>query len=116
MNWLLVSTIFCICASSILVLIYGATLVQVLLGSRYKFVIKLLVMILFCNVFIILINWSYFVMRDDYSMLPWFSLLAVSTIGRDICFNISHWIFAFEYFSIARFMPYVIKGELYPER
>ena len=65
MDWLLISTVFCICASSILVLMYGATLVQVLMGSRYKFVIKLLVMLLLCNVFIILLNWSYYVLVRD---------------------------------------------------
>lgn len=43
-------------------------------------------------------------------------MLSIFVILRDVTFNVSHWMFSFEYFSIARFMPYAIKDQEYPEK
>jgi hypothetical protein len=34
---------------------------------------------------------------------------------KDTCFNLSHWFFAYKYYSTARRTPYAIAGEVVPE-
>lgn len=33
---------------------------------------------------------------------------------RDATFNVAHWLFAFEYYTISRFMPFVVEGQQIP--
>ena len=43
------------------------------------------------------------------------TLNSSSTFIRDSTFNVSHWIFAMEYFSISRVMPFVVKQTPVPD-
>jgi hypothetical protein len=40
----------------------------------------------------------------------------IAGMMRDGCFNVSHWIFAYEYYSSAVAMPFIFTREELPER
>ena len=104
--------------SSIIILMYIATLIKVCRGSKYKFVIRLLILLIVSNLCLLLSEWSFYEYKTrTFVGVPWFwiSLSAISSFTLLVCFNISRWIFAFEYYSISRFMPYVLKDEDLPE-
>jgi hypothetical protein len=113
-----VDTWFAVALSGILVLLYGATLIKVCRGSKYKFVITLLVLLLLSNLSIFPYMGSFYeLITKSFSNVPWFWITLDSFCGFTLlaCFNAAHWIFAFEYYSIARFMPFVLKGQDLPE-
>ena len=107
-----------VAASGLLIMLYGATLVKACRGSKYKFVVKLLILLILSNVALILNYLSYYWwFQTDFSnrAIVWISLLSISGFLLIACFNLSYWMFAFEYYSIARFMPFVLKGQDLPE-
>ena len=104
--------------SSIMILMYIATLIKVCKGSKYKFVIKLLILLIVSNICLLVSEWSFYVYQTrTFVGVPWFwiSLSAISSFILLVCFNLSRWIFAFEYYSISRFMPYVLNDRDLPE-
>ena len=106
---------------SVLVLLYVTTLIKVCIGSKYQFVIKLLVLLIFSNIGLAFDQFGDYKFelfrRNLTGNDPIFciSIIFISGLIYNVCFNVSHWIFAFEYYSIARFMPYVFKGQGLPE-
>jgi hypothetical protein len=104
--------------SSIMIMMYLTTLIKVCRGSKYKFVIKLLILLIVSNICLLVSDWSFYIYKTrTFVGIPWFwiSLSAISSFILLVCFNLSRWIFAFEYYSISRFMPYVLKGQDLPE-
>ena len=98
----------------ILIALYAATLGKVIMGSKFTFVIKLLVMMIVSNFAVIMViaaDQHLFRSSSDTSINYnfWACVQSIFVILRDVTFNVSHWMFSFEYFSIARFMPYAIR-------
>ena len=114
-TWLTVAT------SSILCVLYGTTFIKVCKGSKYQFVIKLLVLLIVSNISLAIDQFGFyeFVWKNykqpEKPHIFLISLIFVSGFVYDACFNVSHWIFAFEYYKIAQLMPYVLKGQILPE-
>ena len=107
-----------IALSGVLILLYGATLIKVCRGSKYTFVIKLLVLLLLSNISQFFKSWSFYqLITGVFNNVPyfWLALLSISGFITAACFNIAHWIFAYEYYSISHFMPFVLKGQDLPE-
>jgi hypothetical protein len=48
--------------------------------------------------------------------MSWPATICVSYIIFAISFGVAHWLFAFEYFSIAKLMPRALKGEMITEQ
>ena len=99
---------------ALLVLVYCATLIKVLTGSRYKFVIKLVCMLMISNVCSVI---PYYLAKHWYlfsgvvlNLLFFFA----RTIGTT-CFNIAMWMFAFEYYSMSRKTPFLLKNFKVPK-
>ena len=58
-----VDTYLPIAVSGILILLYGATLIKVCGGSKYKFVIQLLILLILSNIGLLLYKWSFYEME-----------------------------------------------------
>ena len=112
-------TWFAVGTSSVLILLFAATLIKVCNGSKYDFFIKLLVLLLISNVSQILYSYSFFQLVKgafgDEIPFFWISMRSVSAFILFTCFNVSHWMFAFLYYKIARLMPFVLKEQVVPE-
>ena len=44
----------------------------------------------------------------------WILVQCIMSFIRDACFSVSHWLFAFEYFTIQIITPYILKGQTVP--
>lgn len=45
-----------------------------------------------------------------FKSIGWVWVQCCAEFVRDATFNVSHWLFAFEYYTISRFMPFVVEG------
>jgi hypothetical protein len=110
-------------ASGILILMYGTTFIKVWKGSKYSFFIKLLVLLIVSNISQIPYSYSFYKLNTPpyitppYINLPyiWITLRSISGFFLLASFNVSHWIFAFLYYKIARLMTFVLKEQVVPE-
>jgi hypothetical protein len=104
--------------SGLLVLMYAVTLIRVFSGRRFSFVVKLIVLLIFSNMAAIsATSANYEFTQHDQTTKDvnlWIYIQSVSSAIRDTCFNVSHWMFAFEYYSISRYMPFLLM-KLSPE-
>ena len=99
----------------VLVGCYTATLVWVKNGSRYPFVMFLILMLIasnICSIFVVwcdqkIWEWDNGVSIDHIYLWNWF--VCIMAVTRDVTFNVSHWMLAFEYLKIAKFMPITFK-------
>lgn len=48
----------------------------------------------------------------DSTNSAWMGVSAIALTIYYSCFSVAHWLFAFEYYSIAKFMPLALKGIL----
>ena len=94
--------------SSILLAIYSANLVRVYRGSKHKFVKKLIVLLMLYNVGG-LVHQGLLGFLEKYGsdlskiqVLGTLSAESPAIILEYSCFNVSHWMFAFKYYQIAR--------------
>ena len=112
----------CILAA-ILAVVYVLILCRIKRGTNYTFVIRLITLLLLSNVALIaqILIWQYMqsnwavgsnTVRQDFVLVA----QSVAEFIRDFCFNTAHWIFAFEYYTISKTMPYVLRGEDIPEK
>lgn len=53
---------------------------------------------------------------NDNFPIFWILMIVINGFIQVACFNVSHWMFAFLYYKISRFMPYVLKGQVFPEK
>ena len=100
---------------ALLLLIYSATFVRVYCGSRYRFILKLIIMLWIASFTALLqhfINLGY--KNKIYSWPVYGILFYTNQTTQYTCYNLSHWMFAFEYWSIARKTPYTLANRKVP--
>ena len=104
--------------SIILLVIYSATLYRVLTGSKFQLVIRLIVLLMLYNIGSPAHQWLvYYYLKflnkrtsadpnnQDYDHAKLNALLSAEFIAIIIeygCYGVSHWMFAFQYYQIAR--------------
>ena len=106
----------------LLIFCYSITLTKNICGSRFAFVMKILVMLLVCNICELIIIVADRKQKEAYETLQTSNIIlwgcwieGVATFFKYATFNVAHWIFAFEYFSIARTIPFVIRARQVPD-
>ena len=103
-----------ICAG-ILLLLYSATLYKVITTTKFKLVVMLLCLLIVSTVaeFVVLKADSKLVETEHQTLLK--SLQSAFFFIRDATFNLAYWLFAWQYFTIARNTPYLLKQQTPPE-
>jgi hypothetical protein len=100
--------------SLLLIPIYVVVLSKAKNGTNYKFVTGIIWLLILSNIGQIL-----FLASNYFAASYWFNLcvivvLSISKSVQDATFNVAHWLFAMEYYSISRSMPYVVKQQPVP--
>jgi magnesium-transporting ATPase (P-type) len=93
----------------VLIGMYFTTLLHTCAGSKYKFVINLLVMLILSNIatmFVVYTNWKLFYVQDQKEGFVW--LLAVAVGVQDVMFNVSHFVLAQKYREISNKVPQLL--------
>ena len=96
--------------SSVLLVIYSANLVRVYRGSNHKFVKSMIVLLMLTNVGVIvhqglvkeLNNSAVSNPNKNPVLIGTLTAEAIAVIVECGCFNVSHWMFGFQYYQIAR--------------
>ena len=94
---------------AILVIMFSVTLCRVLMIRKFTFVIKLITLLIICDLF-----WTVYAfssakqLQTEEELDFWIWTQAITYIISDTCFTVSHWMFAFEYYSISRYMPFLL--------
>jgi hypothetical protein len=107
-------------SSGLLILLYAMTLCKVILGSRHKMLIQLLIMLALNNIGVIAdCEINRIIVRHNNEGSPTSKQVDLgqflSTQVRDISFNLAHWLFAFEYYAISKLIPFVLQHRSLPE-
>ena len=114
--------IFNIVCSCLMILIYVVTLCKVNQGTNYTFVTTLIVLLLLSNIANIVLTSvgkltiDYTENEGDLNIFFWVWVQGGSTFVANSSMIVAYWIFAFEYYSIARMMPFAINGSAMPEQ
>lgn len=107
-------TVFTVCVvvgNATLLAAYGATLWRLKEGTKYPLFIRLVELLLFACVTSILVAVGNFILVKGISdSVFWISLEGVSSFVYEASFGSAHWLFAFEYFGIAKIMPLALQG------
>lgn len=106
-------------ASSLLILLFGATFIRVWVGSHYRLVMGIVSLLFFANVMYLVncIGISAFLdipahaYNNGDSQIEWNCEISIGQSIGDLCFSEAQWMLAFFFFKIARNMPRVINGE-----
>ena len=89
-----------------------ATLIRVCRGRKFTFVVKLIVLLMLSSVAVIsgsISNYEEFEAAQLATNTTfWLWMSGLSYAVHDASFNVAHWMFAFEYYSISRYMPYLL--------
>ena len=97
-------------------IIQSATLVRVIQGSKHKFVIKILAMLISYNLTQLAGEGIYInAAKTDFSYKKWEIAKVFDALGY-LLFSISHWMFAFKYYTMSRQSPYKIAKKEVPQR
>ena len=112
----LIDTVLASGLGLILIILYTVALDKVLRNSKLSNVIQLLILLIVSNLALISSYFAYYKYESNYwntasIEMDWVVIQAISAFIRDVCFNIAHWLFAFEYFSTANIMPFIIRDE-----
>ena len=87
------------------------TLAKLIQSGRYKVFATITVLFIISN--LSMIFYSIFTKNMTTSSAPWMtSTFYVIMLG---CENIGHWMFSYEYFNMARIIPFVLNGVAPPE-
>ena len=93
---------------------YVIVLVLMCKGTRYKLFMAIIILLMMAATFSILnsvaIEEFDKVVSQDGDFMPWGSVIAFATFGGSCFYGVSSWLFAFEYFSIAKTMPLALNG------
>jgi hypothetical protein len=95
--------IILIVLATLLIILYGATLIKVCMGSRYRLVIVLIILLICSNIGTLtnaLLTAPTFEQSKQDPMpvsLTTNILLAVTYFVMEVCFAVAHWIFAARY-------------------
>ena len=99
----------------IALVIESATLLRVLRGSKHRFVIKILSMLVGYNLAYLARETVYINMvKTVYFSAKKLEILFCLDATALLLFNVSHWMFAFKYFSMSRQTPYKIAKQEVP--
>ena len=96
--------------SSILLVIYTATLIRVLHGSSFTFVINLIILMMLYNIGVLAHQWLLQVLDHMLANQSFNNSVLIGVLTAEalvvmfeyISFNVAHWMFAFQYYQIAR--------------
>lgn len=107
-------------SSGFLILLYVITLFKVILGSRHKMLILILIMLALNNIGVIAdCEMNRIIVRHNNEGQQTSKKVDLgqflSTEVRDISFNLAHWLFAFEYYAISKLIPFVLQNRSLPE-
>jgi len=98
--------------ATLLLVMYITTLGRVCRGRKFSFVVKLIVLMMFSNIALIsgsISNYKESLKEKASTEMKLFMwTAAISFAIRDATFNVAHWMFAFEYYIISRYMPYLL--------
>lgn len=98
-------------SSLILITGYIAVLVRIYRGTRNRWLVMILAMLLVSNVSAILADWTSVVWTiDSRKLWPYLYLECVFCYLRDALFNLAHWVFCFKYWCIAVEMQFLLTG------
>ena len=94
----------------IILVFEGETLVRVLKGTKHRFVVKILCMLIGYNLCSIAEKCMYISMnkKEVYPLDMLKITISLSSLGL-LLFGVSHWMFAFKYFSMSRQTPYKLQ-------
>lgn len=103
-----------IAGNAVLLTMYAIVLVLMCKGTRYKLFMTIIILLMIAATLSILNSVSIVeyekVVSQDGDIMPWGSMIAFASFGGSCCYGVSSWLFAFEYFSIAKTMPLALKG------
>ena len=89
--------------SSILLVMYAATLIRVLKGSKFSFVIKMIILLMLYNIGVLAHQWllkllqimfTHYTFRNDV-LIGVLAAEGIAIIVEFGCYNVAHWMFAF---------------------
>ena len=104
-----------ICTSGLLVCAYGICLFLIY-KAKVPFVVKITIILLLSQLGACLTAESnILVEKQDPPMLWPVYYQALASLMRDVCFNIGHWMFAFEYYVSAISMQYIFEQTAMPK-
>ena len=100
--------------SIILIAMFVAVLIRVLLGAKFSFVVIIAILLIVSNVSSIadliaannLIKYYFDSNESGWERANW--MMGVFSFSRDATFSVANWIFSYEYYRIAKFMPFVV--------
>lgn len=110
-NVILTSSCACL-----LVIAYTVTLIKVRLGSKYRLITVLILILIASNLGTLLnayATFQLFVKENETLALVLF--LCFGEALQDTCFNVSHWLFASQYYRIGTEMPFKVRGQAIPQ-
>ena len=101
--------------NSLLFIIYGITLIKVVTGSRYLWLIQLIAMLIVYNLTSLAASLVFYLLGNNAISdgSAWIYLGIVGGLNN-LCFNIAHWMFAFSYYQISRRTPHALNGDKVP--
>ena len=108
-----------ITCDSLLVVLYSITLIRVLQSTKFNFVVKLLVLLISSNlagIVVVALNRPIVENEDNNTQESVFVDVsqAVFVFIRDATFNYAYWLFAWQYYTISRYTPFLLKHESVP--
>jgi hypothetical protein len=109
--------------NAILLVAYGLSLCKMRRGTRYELFMNLIVLLMIaCVASAGLTTSNYAIVKglqkdppDKELLVPLIISAAVCLFFFAACFDVAHWLFAFEYFTIAKLMPLAQKGLAIPQ-
>ena len=107
-------TIAVVVSNAILLLLYVVTLVKMYMGTKFKLFILLIILLIISSITRVLnvtssdeVNRHYL---HDKNYMPWGTVNSFSYAISTGTFDTAHWLFSFEYFTIAKTMPLALRG------
>jgi hypothetical protein len=98
--------------ATLLIILYGVTLVKVIMGSKYKLVVLLISLLMLSSIGGILdslYSFPTFVNPNEQpATLTTNIMLALGYFILEVDFTVAHWIFAARYRTIANEMPIIV--------
>lgn len=96
--------------TSILIVLATTTLYKVIKGTRFKEALWIVSLILMANIGYFINNVAFYKVLVNFSFKSGL-FVAIGLMVGDLGFNISHWLFAWYQFKVAKNMPKVITGK-----
>lgn len=98
--------------SSVLALLYAVSLYLICKDIKLPFVVNIIILLILSNVAAVVVVYTNIeITKDPWpTYIYWIVFLqAFMSLVRDGCFNIGHWMFAYQYYNSAICMQYIFK-------